>query len=217
MQNKYGFNADEVNLLRRLNTPERLQNFIDEIPYHYQGEDEVTYSPRLVMSKNQSDCLEGAIFAAAVFRFHGERPLVMNLEAVRDDSHCIALFERHGCWGAIGKSKYTGLTFREPIHRTLRELALSYVEGYFNFDGEKTLRGYSKPFDLSRFDNTGWMTTEKDITEMGLKISNIPYTILLTPKQTRGLRAVVPLMLRAGELGMTESGILENAKKKFKA
>jgi hypothetical protein len=107
--------------------------------------------------------MEGALLAAAALRVHGYPALVMDLEAVRDDDHVVALYREHGLWGGIAKSNYAGLRFRAPIYRTLRELALSYFEHYYNLRGERTLRAYSAAVNLERFDPQHWMTSEEDV------------------------------------------------------
>ena len=130
-------------------------------------------------------CMEGALFGAAALAFHGFPPLLLDLEAVRDDDHVLAVFRERGHWGAIAKSNYAGLRFREPVYRTLRELAMSYFEHYFNLAGEKTLRAYSRPVNLARFDGIGWMTAERDVWEIPEYLCGIPHTPLLTPAQQR--------------------------------
>ena len=148
----FGFTAREAAFLRRLTPEWRIQKFLDAIDYDVGGT--ACRSPRRVLRDRTVQCLNGALFAAAALRLQGHRPLVMDLEAVRDDDHVVAVFQRHGRWGAIARSNYSGLRFRESVFRTLRELVLSYFESYFNLRREKTLRRYSAPLDLARFDST---------------------------------------------------------------
>src|SRR5438309_10478972 len=115
----------ELHLLRKLPTPEKIQKYLDDLPYNKEKEGETCFSPRLVIRNNTAHCFEGALFAAAALRLTGRPPLILDLEAVRDDDHVIAVYRTNGCWGAIGKSNYAGLRFRSPIYRTLRELAVS--------------------------------------------------------------------------------------------
>jgi len=138
MRSKYGFNAQESKLLQSLNTPKKIQQFIYSISQHVCSMDSC-YSPRVVMREREADCIDSSLFAAAALRFHGEEPLVMNLSASYCDyGHCLALFREGKNWGAITKSNYVWLEFREPIYHNLRELALSYFEGYFNANRRKT-------------------------------------------------------------------------------
>jgi len=128
-------NAAETRILRGLKTPERIQHFLDtEIAYNKEPDGETIRSPRRVLRDRTAHCLEGALLAAAALRMHGAPPLLLDFEAVRDDDHVLAIFKQHNCWGAIAKSNYSGLRFREPVYRTLRELAISYFEHYFNLE-----------------------------------------------------------------------------------
>jgi hypothetical protein len=164
-------------VLRKLSTPEKIQRFLDDLPYNKEKEGETCRSPRLVVQYNSAHCFEGALFAAAALRVSGRQPLILDLAAVRDDDHVIAVYRTGDCWGAIGKSNYSGLRFRSPVYRTLRELALSFFEHYYNLKGEKTLRSYSRPVNLSRFDSIGWMTSEEPlwaIPEYLCEIKHIP-------------------------------------------
>src|ERR1700680_4050188 len=158
-----GFDARELSLLRRLNTPERIQRFIDDIAYNKEVGGPTCRSPRRVLRDRTAQCLEGALFGAAALRVHGWQPLLLDLEAVRDDDHVLAIFRQRGCWGAIAKSNYSGLRYREPVYRSLRELAMSYFEHYYNLKREKTLRNYSRPVNMARFDAIEWMTAEEDL------------------------------------------------------
>jgi hypothetical protein len=150
----------ELRTLRSLNTPVKIQKFIDGLTYQYA---DTAGSPRRVLRERRGHCLEGALLAAAALRVSGHRPLVMDLESVRDDDHVVALYRERGLWGGIAKSNYAGLRFRAPVYRTLRELALSYFEHYYNLRGERTLRAYSVAVDLSRLDARHWMTDEEEV------------------------------------------------------
>jgi len=138
----FGLTPREAASLRRLTPEWRVQQFLDDTTYDLTGAG--CRSPRRVLRERTAQCLDGALFAAAALRLQGQRPLIMDLEAERDDDHVVAVFQRHGHWGAIARSNYSGLRFREPVFRTLRELALSYFEAYFNLRREKTLRRVSK-------------------------------------------------------------------------
>lgn len=153
----------EKRILRTLKTPERVQQFLDDLPYNLEPDGDSCYSPRLTLRHGTAHCLEGALLAAAALEEHGYPALLMDLEAVRDDDHVIALYRSGGYWGAIGKSNYSGLRFRSPVYASLRELALSYFDHYFNLSGEKTLRGYGGPVRLARFDRRGWKTDEEPV------------------------------------------------------
>jgi hypothetical protein len=146
--------------------------------------------------------VEGAVFAATALRFHGQRPLILDLSTSKDDQdHVVALFKRDGCWGAISKTNHVVLRYREAVYRTLRELALSYFHEYFlQGNGKKTLRSFSRPVDLSRFDSLNWMTTEEPIWFVPEHLVDVAHTQLLTRGQIATLRAADPIELKAGEL-----------------
>ena len=146
--------------LRSLNTPAKIQKFIDALTYQYAN---TAGSPQRVLRERAGHCLEGALLAAAAFRMNGRPPLVMDLEGVRDDDHVVALYHERGLWGAVAKSNYAGLRFRAPVYRTLRELAMSYFEHYYNLRGERTLRAYSVAVNLARLDSKHWMTSEEEV------------------------------------------------------
>ncbi|MGB9880793.1 MAG: hypothetical protein ACPLRM_08530, partial [Anaerolineae bacterium] len=132
---------EERAFLAQLDSPWKIQEYLDSIPYNT---DHQTRSPRRVMRDGKAHCMEGALFAAAALYFHGQPPLILDLKAVDDDDHVIAIFRVHGLIGAIAKSNFSLLRFREPIYRNYRELALSYFEPYYNMYAERTLRAYSR-------------------------------------------------------------------------
>jgi hypothetical protein len=156
------------------------------MPYHLGS---TAWSPRRVLRASTAHCLEGAIFAAAALRVLGFPPLLLDLEAAQDTDHVLAVYRVHGHWGAIGKSNFSGLRFREPVYRSLRELAMSFFEAYVNLRGERTLRAYSRPVDLAGFDRThpGWTMSETDLWWIAEHLARIPHVPLLTPGMVRRL------------------------------
>jgi len=156
----FGLSPENFRALRALKTPARIQKFIDALPYQYAN---TALSPQSALRERKGHCLEGALLAAAALRLNGHPPLLMDLEAVHDDDHVLAIYREGGLWGSIAKSNFAGLRFRAPVYRTLRELALSYFEHYYNLRGERTLRSYSVPVDLTRLDSQHWMTSEEDV------------------------------------------------------
>jgi hypothetical protein len=195
----FGLTRAEAARLRRLSPPWRIQKFLDELEYDFRGEG--CRSPRRVLRERKVQCMDGALFAAAALRVQGQKPLILDLEAVQDDDHVIALYRGKGLWGAVARSNYSGLRFREPLFRSVRDLALSYVEGYFNLRRQKTLRRYSRPFDLSRFDAIDWMTSEEDLWEIPNHLVDIPHRRLHTPARERALAPVSKVVFEAGLVG----------------
>ena len=192
------FSARELRTLRSLKSPLGIQRFLDAMPYHL---DATAWSPRVVLRERTAHCLEGAVLAAAALRVLGYPPLLVDLEADHDTDHVLAVFKVRGHWGAVAKSNFTGCRYREPIYRTLRELALSYFHIYFNLRGERTLRRYSRPVNLARFDRDDWMTSEQDIWFIPNYLCDVPHTALLRPAQIKGLTHVDPRTVQGEIVG----------------
>ena len=202
-----GWTAAERAVLRRLSSPEKIQRFLDEdLAYNHESDGETCRSPRAVLRDRTAHCGEGSIFAAAALRFHGRPPLVIQLRAVRDTDHVVALFRvpagRGGrAWGAVAKSNYAGLRFRAPVYRTLRELVVSYFEDYYSPSGERTLRTFTRPVDLSRFDARGWETADGEICDVADWIATRRFWPLLLPGQERFLTRVDSRLYHSGLVG----------------
>jgi len=198
---KESFTPAEHRKLRSLKDPHGIQRFLDDQPYHLA---DTAWSPRRVLRENTSHCFEGATFAAAALRVNGYLPLVIDLEAEHDTDHVIAVYKQRGHWGAIAKSNYTGCRYREPVYRTLRELAMSYFEVYFNLRRERTLRTFSNPVNLARFDRLGWMTTDQHLWFIAEYLFTIRHFPLLPPKMAKRLHRLDDRSFRAGCLGRAE-------------
>ncbi len=181
------FSAAEFRTLRALKTPAGIQRFLDSLPYHIGT---TSWSPRRVLRERTAHCLEGATFAAAALRVLGFPPLVFDLESDNDTDHVVAIFKVRGHWGAIAQSNFSGCRYREPVYRSLRELAMSYFNIYFNLRGERTLRRYSRPVNLSRFDHLDWMTSEKNIWFVAEHLCEIPHIPLLKRGMEKNLTRV---------------------------
>lgn len=193
--------------ITRLTTPAKIQAFLDDIPY---STEERYRSPLTVLRERCGHCFDGALFAAALLRRLGHAPRILDLlPNARDDDHVLALFQRSGCWGALAKSNFAGLRFREPIYRTLRELALSYFEQYFNLQGEKTLRAYTVPLNLAAYDKIHWMTSDDRLDDIGVRLGQIRVVKLVTPRQVAALAPVDPRSYQAGMLGADEAGLFK--------
>jgi hypothetical protein len=190
-----GFAPRELRALRGLRTPHGIQRALDAMPYHLAS---TAWSPRRVLRECTAHCLEGAIFAAAALRVLGHPPLLLDLEAVQDSDHVLALYRHRGHWGAIAKSNFAGLRYR-----SLRELVMSYFEGYVNLRGDRTLRAYSRPVNLARFDRCrpGWMTTEGELWWVAEHLVGIRHTPLLRPAAIGHLHRVDRRSLDAGLVG----------------
>jgi hypothetical protein len=194
----------ELAFLKKLASPGEVQTFLDEILY---SADPCYRSPRSVIRDRKAHCFDGAMFAAAALRLGGHRPLILDLRAHRDDDHVLAIFQHRGFYGAVAKSNFVGLRFREPIFRTLRELALSYFESYYNLEWEKSLRSYSKLLDLSEFDAESWTTRDEAMELVARRLDTIRHFPLATERHIRELRRVDARTYEAGMVGVNEAGI----------
>ena len=183
----YGFTASELRTVRAMKDPNGVQKFLNSLPYHLAP---TCWSPRKVLRERTVHCLEGAIFGAAALRVLGYPPLLVDLEAERDTDHVLAVFRENGAWGAVAASNFAGCRYREPVYRTLRELAMSYFNLYFNLAKQRSLRRYSNPVNLKRFDRLGWMTSEDEVWFIPNHLCDIPHKSLLTPKQVKSLHTV---------------------------
>ncbi len=198
----YGMTPREAAALRALTPPWRIQRLLDRLDYDARGEG--CRSPRRALREGRVQCMDGALLAAAALRLQGHAPLVFDLEAEHDDDHVLALYRVDGCWGALGRSNYSGLRGREPVYPNLRALALSYVESYFNLRGQKSLRRYSGAVSLTRFDRLQWMTTDEDLWAIPEHLVHVRHRRLLTPAQERRLARVDARTFAAGLVGRVE-------------
>ena len=192
------FTRSELRFLKTLNSPIKIQRYLDSVPYHIGN---TSWSPRRVIAEKTAHCLEGAIFAAAALRVNGYPPLIVDLEAEQDTDHVIAVFQERGHWGSIAISNFSGLRFREAVYRSLRELAMSYFADYFNLRGDLSLRRFSQPVNLSRFDRRKWMTSPDDIWFIAEHLVDIKHTVLIDQSTAKRLSRVDTRSLKAAKQG----------------
>ena len=195
-----GLTKAEFAILRRLNTPKKIQAYLDAIPQNFEIGGETCLSVREALGQRRALCIEGAVIAAAALWVHGEPPLLMDLKAEHDSDHVVALFRRKGCWGAISKTNHPILRWRDPVYRSLRELAMSYFHEYCNKRQQKTLRSYSAAFDLRRLDPATWVTQKKSCWELGWALDAARHFPLIERKQLKLLRLRDPLEREAQKL-----------------
>jgi hypothetical protein len=197
---------DEIRFLKTLNNPDKIQGFLDAIEYNPVYE---CRSPRWVIRKRSAHCFEGALFAAAVLQFHGYKPVIVDLKAYNDDDHVITIFKEDGHWGAVAKSNFTSLRFREPVYRSLRELVMSFFDFYFNTVGDKSLRSYSIPLDLTVYNPRHWATTDEDLEYIGDKLEEIKHFPVINEKMIKNLKRASDIMLQDGMLGSRPEGLFK--------
>jgi hypothetical protein len=195
----------EHRMMAQLTTPRKIQDFLDGLPYSVET---IYRCPLRVLRERMAHCFDGALFGAAALRCLGYPPLILNMPAiVQDDDHLLALYKRDRHWGAVAKSNFVGLRFREPIYRTLRELVMSYFEQFYNVERKKTLRSYTVPLNLKAFDKLNWMTSDESLERIGERLDEIRKVRILTRRMIAGLSLVDKRSYQAGLLGANEAGL----------
>lgn len=197
----FALTKQELKIFKKLNTPIKIQDFLDTMPVNWERKGETYMSPRRVLREKKMHCFEGALFAAVALWLNGEPPLVMDFQNKGDDDHVIALYKRNGYWGAISKTNHSTLRYRDPVYKTLRELAMSYFHEYWNNkSGKKTLVAYSaKPFNLRRF-GTKWITSEEDLDHMVNAVDDAPHDKIIPKKNQKFIRMADKMERRAGKI-----------------
>lgn len=189
-------------VFEKLKSPLDVQNYLDRLPINFELAGETIFSPRRVLREKQAHCVEGAVFAAASLAYQGRTPYLLDIQTVpHDDDHVVALFKEDGRWGAISKTNHTILRWRDPVYKTFRELAMSYFHEYIVADGEKTMRAFSKPFDLSRY-APEWVVAEEDLVDIIADLDDSPHYPIAAPRAMKRLRWAQPI--EAKVLDITE-------------
>jgi hypothetical protein len=194
----------ELAVLDSFRHPVDVQDHLDRIAYAPGGGG---WSPRVVLREERAQCFSGALFAAAALRRLRFPPLLVDLRAENDDDHVLAVFRSRGLWGAVGKSNFTTLRYREPVYRTLRELVMSYFDFYFNANAQKTLRSYSRPLDLSAFDDVPWMFAEHRLDEVEERLEALPHYPVVTRVMARALKPATRIVLESSMIGVNPDGL----------
>lgn len=178
--NMFNLSATELSLLKKLDTPDKIQNYLDSLSFNFETEGETCMSPRRVLQEQKAHCIEGAMLAAVALWLQGEPPLLLNLKVdTKDVDHIVVLFKRNGYYGALSKTNHAVLRYRDPVYKTLRELAMSYFHEYFLLtDGRKTMRGYSKPIHMGRFGKK-WVTANVDLWNIAETIYDSKHTSVI--------------------------------------
>lgn len=196
----------ERKVVNRLKTPAHIQAYLDDLTYR--TEDRYC-CPLTVLRDQRAHCFDGALFAAAMLRRLGYPPLLVDLSADRDDDHILAIYKNDGHYGALAKSNFVGLRYREPVYRSLRELVMSYFEDYYNIEGMKSLRRYSLPLNLKAFDRFHWMTSDDHLDKIAERLNTIYHISLLTPQMIAQLSPLDKRSYEAGMLGTDMAGVYQ--------
>ena len=195
--------STERYVLRRLNSGSKIQSFLDLLPINFETRGETYMSPRRVLQEHTAHCFEGALLAAAALWYHGKKPLLLDLRTINEDEdHVVALFRERNLWGAISKTNHAILRYRDPIYKTMRELAMSYFHEYLLDDGRKSLRAYSRPFDLSRYQPEKWITAEEELDWLVEALDKSPH-FPIAPY------AAISRLRKASQIEVTAMNIVE--------
>jgi hypothetical protein len=196
----------ELRFISQFKKPYDIQFFLDSVPYNPNAE---CRSPRKVIAEQKAHCFEGALFAAAMLRELGYKPLILDMMAENDDDHVIAVFNIRDRWGAIAKSNTTALRYREPVYRSIRELIMSYFDFYFNTLGDKSLRSFSRPVNLTRFDKKNWSRSDSDLEYIGDFLTLIPHYPIMESESIGNLQRVDRKLMDAVFLGANTEGLFK--------
>jgi hypothetical protein len=201
MKQFLGLNEQELLVLNGLNTPQKIQDYLDKLPINFELDGDTCYSPREVIKRQTAHCMEGALLAAVALWYHGEVPLLLDLVTTKnDDDHVVALFRVGPYWGALSKTNHSVLRYRDPIYKSVRELAMSYFHEYFIDSGQKTLRKYSAPFDLRKIKDRSWLTTSEHLWHINNALDDSRHFNILSPRQIKQLRCASKIEIAAGKL-----------------
>ena len=200
MQKFPDIHRNEFGIFKKLASPAKIQDFLDALPINFEEQGDTCRSPLAALRENKAHCIEGAMVAAAAFWYHDKKPLLLDLKTTRDDSdHVVALFKENGHWGAVSKTNHAVLRYRDPIYRTVRELALSYFNEYFLDNGKKTLRSFSAPFSLLAFDDE-WLISDQNLWGIPEGIDAAPHFQIIKKDAIKRLRPAHPIEIQAGKL-----------------
>ncbi len=184
--------------MKRLNTPAKTQDFLNRIPVNFEkdGVDRVK-SPIMVLRDKNAHCIEAAILGAYILSLHSHPPLLLHLASTKEDmDHVIAPFKVKGYWGALSKGNHVTLRYRDPVYKTIRELAMSFFNEYYLENGAKTMRSYSRPLNLNIF-GSHWMVQNEDLWNIDQKLDKIKHFDIAPKKIMRLLRKADKIERRA--------------------
>jgi len=187
-------------IFKKLDSPVKIQDFLEKIPINFEQDGETYHSPLTVLKNNTAHCMEGAMLAAACFWYNGGRPLLLDLKTTKnDDDHVVTLFRHNGYWGAVSKTNHAVLRYRDPVYKTVRELALSYFNEYFLDSGIKTMRSYSVPFSLLRYGND-WLVSIESLWDIPNELDDSRHFKIFPDGFSRHLRVADPIEIEAGKI-----------------
>ena len=194
--------------LRKLTTPHKVQDFLNSLHMRKESLDVIVRSPLAAIAQGEASCMEGALIAVAALQSRGYEPRLLDLKVAKnnrnDVDHVVTIFREHGRYGAISKTNHGVLRYREPVYASVRELAMSYFHEYFTDGGAKTLRTFSKPFDVFRAFGDSWIESADDLFEIACALDDSPHKDMLPATAVRTLRLADPVEIEAGTISEWE-------------
>lgn len=191
-------------IIKKLNTPNKVQDFLDNIPFNFELKSETYWPPTKILKERKAHCFEGAIFACFCLQENNIENYLMDLKVKnlkKDSDHTLCIFKINRYWGAISKTNHSVLRFRDPIYKSYRELAMSFYHEYFlDKNGEKTLKSFSKPFDIWKKFGTEWTTQEKDLDEIAEALDKSPHIDFVPKENTKFIRKVGPTEIKGASI-----------------
>jgi len=201
---KKNLSDDVIKIFNKLSTPQKAQDYINTIPMRHDENEPIVRSPLHTIHAHEASCIEGAMLACTILAYHGYDTYLLDLKVdvrnTADCDHVVALFKKDGYVGAISKTTHAVLRYREPIYKSVRELAMTYFHEYFLDNGKKTLRSFSNRFDIFKKFGYNWIGSERDLYEIACALDNSPHTTILSPSMIRNLRNADPIEIAAGKI-----------------
>lgn len=190
----------EIKILKKLDNEKKIQNFINKLEINFEENGDTCLSPRRVLRENKAHCIEGALLAYLIFKINKKEAWLVDLQARKDDfDHVLCVFKKNGFWGCISKSNHAAHRYREPVYKNIRELVMSIFHEYIDKKGRKTLRNFSVPVSLDKFDNS-WIASEENLWEIHDYLDKVRHFSILNKKQISGLRKADKVEIKAGNI-----------------
>ena len=195
------FTRKEITLMQKLDTPAKIQDFLNALKFNFEEKGETLKSPIMILRKRNAHCMEGALLGAYILSLHGFLPLILHLQTTKDDfDHVISPFKQYGLWGALSKTNHAVLRYREPVYKDIHELVMSYFHEYFlNKNGKKTLRRYSRPLNLNIFGRS-WVVADDDLWQIDKALDKIKHYNIIPKIVSKNLRKAEKIEIKAGEI-----------------
>ena len=195
------FTRKEITLMQKLDTPAKIQDFLNALKFNFEEKGETLKSPIMILRKRNAHCIEGALLGAYILSLHGFLPLILHLQTTKDDfDHVISPFKQYGLWGALSKTNHAVLRYREPVYKNIHELIMSYFHEYFlNKNGKKTLRRYSRPLNLNIFGRS-WVVADDDLWQIDKALDKIKHYNIIPKIVSKNLRKAEKIEIKAGEI-----------------